>query len=113
MKRLRLLLVLGGFVVSLGALHAAESTPALPDGLYAEITTPRGVITCELFFAKTPLTVASFVGLAEGTLGPAPRKPFFNGLKFHRVVPDFVVQGGDPAGTGEGGPGYKFPDEFV
>jgi cyclophilin family peptidyl-prolyl cis-trans isomerase len=85
----------------------------LPEGLYAEIGTPRGTITCELFFTRTPLTVASFVGLAEGTLGPAPRKPFFDGLTFHRVVPDFVVQGGDPTGTGDGGPGYSFPDEFA
>jgi cyclophilin family peptidyl-prolyl cis-trans isomerase len=60
-----------------------------------------------------PLTVASFVGLAEGSLGPAPRKPYFDGLTFHRVVPGFVVQGGDPTGTGSGGPGYRFPDEFA
>jgi len=82
---------------------AAEDTPrpALPDGLYAEFVTPRGTFTCELFFQKTPLTVASFVGLAEGTLGPKPGTPYFNGLKFHRVVPDFVVQGGDPLGTGD------------
>lgn len=95
------------------AVSRAVDAPREPDGLYAEFTTPRGSITCELFFQKTPLTVASFVGLAEGTLGPAPRKPYFNGLLFHRVVPDFVVQGGDPLGTGKGGPGYAFPDEFV
>lgn len=87
--------------------------PALPDGLYAEFVTPHGTFTCELFFQKAPLTVTSFVGLAEGTLGPKPGTPYFNGLKFHRVVPDFVVQGGDPLGTGSGGPGYVFPDEFV
>jgi len=55
----------------------------------------------------------SFTGLAEGQLGPEPRRPFFDGLTFHRVVPDFVVQGGDPQGDGEGGPGYEFPDELV
>jgi cyclophilin family peptidyl-prolyl cis-trans isomerase len=80
--------------------------------MYAEISTPRGIVTCELEFTKAPLTVTSFVGLAEGTLGPGPRKPFFDGLRFHRVVPGFVIQGGDPLGTGEGGPGYTFPDEF-
>jgi cyclophilin family peptidyl-prolyl cis-trans isomerase len=100
------------FLAPLSLLHVADAA-SLPGGLYAEIGTPRGTITCELFFQKTPLTVASFVGLAEGRLGPAPRKPFFDGLKFHRVVADFVVQGGDPTGTGEGGPGYTFPDEFV
>jgi cyclophilin family peptidyl-prolyl cis-trans isomerase len=92
---------------------ASGSGAALADGLYAEITTPRGVLRCELHFEKMPLTVASFVGLAEGSLGPAPRKPYFDGLTFHRVVPGFVVQGGDPTGTGSGGPGYRFPDEFV
>ncbi len=92
---------------------AAEHPYGLPDGLYTEITTERGVIVGELFFQKTPLTVASYVGLAEGSLGPLPRKPFFAGLKWHRVVPGFVVQGGDPTGTGDGGPGYEFPDELV
>lgn len=92
---------------------AADATAPLPDGLYAEIGTPRGDVTCALEFERVPLTVANFVGLAEGTLGPKPRKPFFDGLTLHRVVPGFVVQGGDPAGTGEGGPGYHFADEFV
>jgi cyclophilin family peptidyl-prolyl cis-trans isomerase len=86
-----------------------DSNPhGLPDGLYTEITIERGVVVCELFFHKTPMTVANYVGLAEGTLGPQPRKPFYEGLKWHRVVADFVVQGGD------GGPiGYEFPDECV
>jgi cyclophilin family peptidyl-prolyl cis-trans isomerase len=103
---------LGAALLLLPLAALAQEAP-LPDGLYAEITTPRGVITCELDYARAPLTVTSFVGLAEGTLGPAPRKPFFNGLTFHRVVPGFVIQGGDPLGTGEGGPDYSFPDEFT
>ncbi|MBS0664109.1 MAG: peptidylprolyl isomerase [Verrucomicrobia bacterium] len=92
---------------------AAPESATLPDGLYAEITTPRGMMLAELYFQRAPLTVTNFVGLAEGTLGPRPGRPFFAGLTFHRVVPHFVVQGGDPLGTGEGGPGYLFPDEFV
>ena len=99
-------------------LAAADSAP-LPGGLYAEITTPRGVVTCELFFQKTPLTVANFVGLAEGTkefkdprTGQKIKRPFYDGLAFHRVIPEFMIQGGCPLGTGTGDPGYRFADEF-
>lgn len=113
MRPISLLVFLCGLALAPAAEPTAPVTATLPPGLYAEIGTPRGTITCELFFQKTPLTVSSFVGLAEGRLGPPPRKPYFDGLKFHRVVPNFVVQGGDPTGTGDGGPGYQFPDEFV
>jgi cyclophilin family peptidyl-prolyl cis-trans isomerase len=85
------------------------------DGLFAIWHTERGEITAELFFEEVPLTVACFVGLAEGTIpfeNQPPAKPFYDGLTFHRVAPGFVVQGGDPAGNGSGGPGFSFPDEF-
>lgn len=91
-------------------ITGAES--GLAPGMYAEFKLTHGTIIAELFYKRAPLTVANFVGLAEGKLGPNPGKPFFDGLIFHRVVPDFVVQGGDPLGNGLGGPGYEFPDEF-
>ena len=95
---------------------AAQSEPAqeLPEGLYAVIATLKGDITVELLYRGAPLTVINFVGLAEGRLGSAasPGTPYYDGLTFHRVVPGFVIQGGDPQGTGAGGPGYTFQNEF-
>lgn len=82
------------------------------EGVFAVMETSKGVIYLELFYKKTPLTVTNFVGLAEGTLDAAAGKPFYDGLKFHRVIADFMIQGGDPEGTGRGGPGYRFTDEF-
>jgi peptidyl-prolyl cis-trans isomerase A (cyclophilin A) len=85
------------------------------DGLYAKFETNRGVIYTNLEFKKTPLTVANFVGLAEGTIANTAKPagtPYYNGLKFHRVIPNFMIQGGCPLGTGSGDPGYKFADEI-
>ncbi|MBC7425851.1 MAG: peptidylprolyl isomerase [Bacteroidia bacterium] len=83
------------------------------DGIYAEFFTTRGLIVCKLEYTKAPLTVSSFVGLAEGTIPNTFRtgKPYFDNLTFHRVVPGFVIQGGDPEGNGMGGPGYDFATE--
>lgn len=87
----------------------------MEDGIYAKITTEKGEILGKLTYKRTPGTVGNFVALAEGNLENEAKPqgtPYYDGLKFHRVIPDFMVQGGDPAGTGAGGPGYKFDDEF-
>jgi peptidyl-prolyl cis-trans isomerase A (cyclophilin A) len=90
-----------------------------PAGTYAIFETSQGNIVIKLLEKEAPKTVENFVGLAEGTkeftnekTGKKEKRPFYDGLVFHRVIPDFMIQGGCPHGSGMGGPGYKFADEF-
>jgi len=100
---------------------AQEKQKKLKPGTYAHFETSLGSFTCELYAKDVPKTVANFVALAEGTKGwldPSTRqvnigKPFYDGLLFHRVVKNFIIQSGDPTATGAGGPGYKFDDEIL
>ena len=113
MKKLKFLFL---FSVILSLNACEEKYPDLEEGIYAEIITNKGTIVAELFYEATPMTVGSFIALAEGKLENVNEeykgKEFYNGLTFHRVIEDFMIQGGDPLGTGSGGPGYKFPDEI-
>ncbi|MGB5944103.1 MAG: peptidylprolyl isomerase [Leeuwenhoekiella sp.] len=87
----------------------------MQNGIYAKFHTPKGEILVKLHHDKTPGTVGHFVALAEGDLENSVKpqgEPYYDGLKFHRVIPDFMVQGGCPQGTGTGNPGYQFDDEF-
>jgi peptidylprolyl isomerase len=113
------ILVISTLLIVAGHPAPAKETKEkkMKDGLYAKIITDKGDILLRLFYDKTPLTVINFVGLAEGTLAyGGATKPtgtrFYDGLKFHRVIKDFMIQGGCPLGTGTGGPGYTFADEF-
>lgn len=114
MKKISLLLLCSIFLT---LTACKEDYPDLDEGLYAEIKTNHGTVVSELYFKDTPMTVASFVSLAEGNNPMVEdqykEKKFYNGLVFHRVIKDFMIQGGDPTGTGSGGPGYKFPNEIV
>ncbi len=112
MKKITLVLLLALTVVS-----CQNKYPDLPNGVYAEVITNKGTFVAKLYNEATPLTVANFVSLAEGTNQMVDDKhkgkKFYDSVIFHRVIKDFMIQGGDPTGTGAGNPGYKFPDEIV
>jgi peptidyl-prolyl cis-trans isomerase A (cyclophilin A) len=113
-------MVLCGLCLALAGLAAAGEKEKPVDGpLYATLKTSMGVIVIRLFDDKAPKTVENFVGLANGTkewtdpkTGEKVKRPLYNGTIFHRVIPGFMIQGGDPLGRGTGGPGYRFADEF-
>jgi len=110
----------GGMGDNATAFRSLEEGPLTrAPGTYALFETSQGMIVCRLFEKEAPKTVANFVGLAEGTkeftdprTGQKVKRPFYDGLSFHRVIPQFMIQGGCPLGTGTGDPGYRFADEF-
>lgn len=116
MKKLVLLLCTLTASVLTAQTKNAKPKPIVLEGIFAEIYTNKGKIALQLEFQKTPITVANFITLAEGknefVTNDRKEKPYYDGLKFHRVIPNFMVQGGCPLGTGAGDPGYKFKDEF-
>ena len=115
----KLLVALLVLVTAVSVAQAKEKKPKkvkLTEGLYAEMKTTRGIILLRLAMDSVPLTVANFVGLVEGKIkntAKAEGVPYYDSLKFHRVIAKFMIQGGDPQGNGQGGPGYSFKDEFV
>tara|TARA_B100000929_G_scaffold85203_1_gene66490 strand:- start:11 stop:1126 length:1116 start_codon:yes stop_codon:yes gene_type:complete len=114
MKKFSLLL-LSAIVLAFTACK--DDYPDLEDGMYAKFDTSMGPFIAELYYEQTPITVASFVSLAEGNStmvdSTYKNKNFYDGIIFHRIIDGFVIQGGDPTGTGRGGPGYRFPDETI
>ena len=112
-------IVLAAIASTASAGQETTTTKKSGGKVLAHFTTTEGKFTVELFEKDAPKTVANFVGLANGTKewtdpksGTKMKKPFYDGLIFHRVIPNFMIQGGDPLGTGTGDPGYKFADEF-
>lgn len=115
MKKALFAVFMGSMIIFNGGCNSMDKNLKAiegKDGVFAVISTKKGDMILELYYKDTPLTVTNFVGLAEGNLDVTKGKPFYNGLKFHRVISDFMIQGGDPAGNGTGGPGYQFEDEF-
>ena len=116
MKKLLLLFCALTLTVTSAQTKNQKTKKVVLEGVFAEIYTNKGKTTLQLEFQKTPITVANFILLAEGkntfVTNDKKGKPFYNGLKFHRVIPNFMIQGGCPLGNGSGDPGYKFQDEF-
>lgn len=116
MKRTKSITALFGILLLLSSSSCQNKYPELGNGLFAEFATTKDTMVVQLFYKKVPLTVANFVALAEGThpqlADSLKGKPYYNGTVFHRVIDQFMIQGGDPTATGMGGPGYKFGDEF-
>ena len=104
------------FLIVSISFSCVSTHPDLNDGLYAQLETNKGDILIDLTFKETPVTVANFVSLSEGKNKDVDdqfkNKKYYDGLIFHRVIENFMIQGGDPTGTGRGGPGYNFKDEF-
>ena len=117
MRRLNLVALLSAMFVFFSCNSQKKAYKDLGDGLFADIETTQGNIIVKLNYKETPITVANFVTLAEGknsfVKAEYKGKPFYNGTIFHRVIKDFMIQGGDPTGTGMGDPGYRFEDEIV
>ncbi|WP_025741468.1 peptidylprolyl isomerase [Aquimarina pacifica] len=114
MKKINLLLLA---ILTVVISSCNEKYPDLQDGIYAEIITNKGTAVAKLYHEQVPMTIANFVSLAEGTNTMVDSlykgKKYYNGIIFHRIIKDFMIQTGDPLGTGSGDPGYKFPDEIV
>ena len=106
--------IMRALLIIFSLLFSSLSFAALDDGIYALIKTNKGDIIVELAYEKAPLTVINFIALSEGSKksNKEPGIPFYDGITFHRVIDDFMIQGGDPQGDGRGGPGYQFVDEF-
>lgn len=113
MNRIKMIIAIVSF--SLLSISCNDPYPDLEDGLYAKYNTTQGEFIIQLYHDKAPMTVANFVALAEGKHPQVDEKyqnkPFYDGIIFHRVIENFMIQAGDPDATGQGGPGYQFPDE--
>ena len=116
MKFTKQLIKTVALMLLISATACKQKYPELGEGLFAEFITTKDTIVVQLFYNKTPLTVSNFVGLSEGThpmlADSLKGKPYYNGTVFHRVINNFMIQGGDPTATGSGSPGFKFGDEF-